>query len=916
MTTFLYDIIIYPLYILIECIYTFCRKITDSSGISIIGVSIGVTLFCLPLYIVAEKWQEKERLLEKALQPGIDRIKKTFKNDERYMMTSTFYRENHYHPLMALRSSFGLLIQIPFFIAAFNFLSQLSSLSGSSFFFIRDLGSPDAFFSVKGFAINILPIAMTLINIIAGAIYTHGFKLKDKLQIYIMALVFLVLLYNSPSGLVLYWTMNNIFSLVKNIFYKLKNPAKTFYLFCCVLAAGMALYFLFVYRTKFANKAIAITFSASVIAIPLFISAIRYLLSHFMAEGLQNAKLRTVLAVLSCAVLFILAGLVIPTTLIASSPIEFSNIGGHGSPFFFVRCTGIQALGLFVFWPLCIYFLFGKKVQTVLAALLCIIAITAMANSFAFMLSYGDISQTLVFLNPAQFKPFSAISFANIAAICLIAVFCGRFFFAFHGKLFQTLLSISVIALLAISLANMAGIRKEYRNFLMYGASGTNGLEPLFHLSKDKKNVVLFMLDKAEGQFLPEILKEDPALKDIYSGFTYFPNVISFNGHTLIGSPGLYGGYEYIPEEMNRRAEERLIDKHNQALLLLPRVFTEQADFSATVSDPPWSNYSVFTDLRPFEDYGKISAVQTKECYNEAWFKLHPESKAYDNTEAILKRNLLFFSFFREAPICLREFIYHHGAYWSSDIEAKDFKTVMNSYAVLDLLPELTDFDAETGSYIAITNELPHEDYFLQAPDYRFAQTVNNRGTSKFKDDAFYHTNMASLKMLGTWIKYLKENGVYDNTRIIMVSDHGGSDKEDVFEADAELDARVAGSIYKGRGHYHCLLLYKDFGASGSLKTDDSFMTNADVPSLLLKGLIEKPMNPFTGKEIPTDTEPYKKDGVFITTSDMHQAGWNGKFTFSIKESEWWHVKENIFKAKNWTQESPFAKEHNDDEDK
>ena len=910
MATFLYDIIIYPLSIIIECIYTFCRKVSGSNGISIIGVSIGVTLLCLPLYIVAEKWQEKERLLEKELQPGIERIKKTFRNDERYMMTSTFYKEKHYHPLMALRSSFGLLIQIPFFMAAYTFLSNLSSLSNSSFFFIRNLGAPDALFSVKGFAFNILPITMTLINIIAGAIYTHGFKLKDKLQIYIMALVFLVLLYNSPSGLVLYWTMNNIFSLVKNIFYKFKNPARALYLCCCMLAAGIAIYFLFIFRTKTVNKIIAVTFSAFIIAVPFFISGVRYFLSHFMAEGLKNAKLRTLLAILSCTVLAILAGLVIPSTLIASSPVEFSNIGSHGSPFFFIGCTGIQAAGFFIFWPLCIYFLFGKRMQTVLAVLLGFIAIAATINSFVFMLSYGDISQTLTFLNPAQFKILSAVSFINIATLCLIAAICGRFFFAFHGKVFQTLLAITVTAFLAISFANIITIRKEYRGFLSHGSTNSSTMEPLFHFSKDKPNIVLFMLDRAKSQFLPEIIKEDPSLAEVYSGFTFYPNVISFNGHTLMGSPGLYGGYEYTPAEMNRRSQEKLVDKHNQALLLLPRIFTEQADFFATVSDPPWSNYSNFTDLRPFKEYDKITAYQTKECYNEVWFKQHPESKAYDNTEAILKRNLLFFSLFREAPICLREFIYRRGTYWNSDFKAKDFKLVMNNYAVLDLLPELTDFEAETGSYISITNELTHEDYFLQAPDYRFAKEAINRGTSKFKDNAFYHTNIAAIKMLGVWLNYLKGNGVYDNTRIVIVSDHGGGEQDDDFEPDPKFDTHLAGSLYKKREHYHCLLLYKDFGASGPLATDDSFMTNADAPSLLVRGIIDSPINPFTGKEIPVDTSSNKKDGVFITTCDMHQANWNGKYTFAIKESEWWHVKDNIFKAKNWTQESPFAKEN------
>ncbi len=63
---------------------------------------------------------------------------------------------------------------------------------------------------------------MTLINCIAGAVYTRGFAFKEKAQLYGMALLFLVLLYNSPAGLVLYWTLNNVFSLLKNIYYKIK----------------------------------------------------------------------------------------------------------------------------------------------------------------------------------------------------------------------------------------------------------------------------------------------------------------------------------------------------------------------------------------------------------------------------------------------------------------------------------------------------------------------------------------------------------------------------------------------------------------------------------------------------------------------------------------------------------------------
>jgi len=64
-----------------------------------------------------------------------------------------------------------------------------------------------------------MPILMTVINIASALIYTKNLARRDKIQLYAMAALFLVLLYDAASGLVLYWTCNNIFSLGKNIVY-------------------------------------------------------------------------------------------------------------------------------------------------------------------------------------------------------------------------------------------------------------------------------------------------------------------------------------------------------------------------------------------------------------------------------------------------------------------------------------------------------------------------------------------------------------------------------------------------------------------------------------------------------------------------------------------------------------------------
>jgi hypothetical protein len=76
---------------------------------------------------------------------------------------------------------------------------------------------------IGGLSINVLPILMTLINVISCVIYLKGFPLKSKIQLYGMALFFLVFLYTSPSGLVFYWTLNNLFSLGKNALSRLPH---------------------------------------------------------------------------------------------------------------------------------------------------------------------------------------------------------------------------------------------------------------------------------------------------------------------------------------------------------------------------------------------------------------------------------------------------------------------------------------------------------------------------------------------------------------------------------------------------------------------------------------------------------------------------------------------------------------------
>ncbi|MCV6608593.1 MAG: membrane protein insertase YidC, partial [Campylobacterales bacterium] len=212
----LYTIFILPLETLMSFILEQSYALIGDYGTSIIVLSIVVNILLLPLYYMAEKWKSKDQELQDRMKPEIDGIKKYYKGQERHFYIQTIYRRFGYHPLSSVKASIGFLIQIPFFFAAFHLLSNYEALNGVSFGILDDLGAPDGLLG----GANFLPILMTVVNLLSAYIYVELLSKTEKIQLFGLAFIFLVFLYTEASGLLLYWTMNNLFSLVKNLVEK------------------------------------------------------------------------------------------------------------------------------------------------------------------------------------------------------------------------------------------------------------------------------------------------------------------------------------------------------------------------------------------------------------------------------------------------------------------------------------------------------------------------------------------------------------------------------------------------------------------------------------------------------------------------------------------------------------------------
>lgn len=207
-----------PLIQFFKHLFTAIYQLTGNLGLSLIGLSLVSSLIVLLLNRLLKKYEERDLQIRAILEPQEKAIRDRYYSHERHSKLQALYKRYSYHPLLALRSSFSLFLQIPFLLSAYYMITELPLLEGKTLLGIPDLSKPDGIL----WGANLLPLVMTGINLLA-AYLTPKFNLKDRLQAALIAILFLVLLYRSPSALLFYWTMNNLIFLLRVLFKPSRN---------------------------------------------------------------------------------------------------------------------------------------------------------------------------------------------------------------------------------------------------------------------------------------------------------------------------------------------------------------------------------------------------------------------------------------------------------------------------------------------------------------------------------------------------------------------------------------------------------------------------------------------------------------------------------------------------------------------
>ena len=219
-----FDIIAKP------CVWVlnFLYDLIPNYGIAIIILTLITKVLLWPL---GQKSYKSMGQMKK-LQPLMAEIREKYKNDRKKMNEEVMglYKTYKINPM---GGCLPMVVQIPIFIALYRMLYETIELRHAPFFgWINDLSAPDRLFNFA-FSIPFMqaPYGIPVLTVVMGATMFLQQKMSPPMgdpaqakMMMLMPIVFTFIFINFPSGLVLYWLVNNVFSIAQQ-YYTTKKQA-------------------------------------------------------------------------------------------------------------------------------------------------------------------------------------------------------------------------------------------------------------------------------------------------------------------------------------------------------------------------------------------------------------------------------------------------------------------------------------------------------------------------------------------------------------------------------------------------------------------------------------------------------------------------------------------------------------------
>ncbi|MBI9066758.1 MAG: sulfatase-like hydrolase/transferase [Salinivirgaceae bacterium] len=366
------------------------------------------------------------------------------------------------------------------------------------------------------------------------------------------------------------------------------------------------------------------------------------------------------------------------------------------------------------------------------------------------------------------------------------------------------------------------------------------------------------------GYSMNDIIKEKPEIKNELNGFVWYPNTLSVSTITSSSISAILGGHNYTPDKLNLDSTRTIREKITEV--------TE--NFKNKIQDKGYH----------FTSTSMIYSTIDKNLYDTYLPKWHKNWDQWNKKlnigysseigYKILWENALFYS----APLFVKAKIYNKGNWFHGNIPINDNTNKAKPYNFLRLLPLISNTNNDKPNFIYIHSMASHHPWDL----------IDDKG-NMHSNVSPYENNKWVLNTLIKWIDWMKENDVYDNTKIVILSDHGPhwSFHEGGIDIDVPLIKNSSLKIWEGLALcMNPLMLVKDFNSLDTLKLDWRFMSNADAYGIVFNE------NDITKK-------PPIKDRILISTHPKWVTKIGEEYKFQVLYS--YSVKNNYFDMNNWT---------------
>jgi YidC/Oxa1 family membrane protein insertase len=191
------------------------------NGLHALGLGYGLTIIAITVIIKMLFWpltNASTRSMKRmqALQPQMKEIAEKYKDDpaKKNQKTMEFMREHKINPL---GGCLPMVFQIPVFIGFYSMLRTAIELRGVTFLWACDLSRPDTIFYLGGFPVNPLPLIMGATMLWQARLTppSPGMDPAQQKMMRYMPLMFIFILYKMSAGLTLYWTVQNLLTVLQ-----------------------------------------------------------------------------------------------------------------------------------------------------------------------------------------------------------------------------------------------------------------------------------------------------------------------------------------------------------------------------------------------------------------------------------------------------------------------------------------------------------------------------------------------------------------------------------------------------------------------------------------------------------------------------------------------------------------------------